>query len=148
MRPARSGNPGAAPRPFVPRPLASSAAALRSWIHPHHATRRSGCDTGVGPAGGGGWFPPRPNGRCESLLACRVVDQEARMADSFPRQYARTQGFNLGLPRAFRVAPDGSRVAFTRSPAGDDRLAGLWVYDAAADAERLVFDPAPAGGER
>ncbi|MDP9298600.1 MAG: prolyl oligopeptidase family serine peptidase [Actinomycetota bacterium] len=70
------------------------------------------------------------------------------MADSFPRQHARTQGFNLGLPRAFRVAPDGTRVAFTRSPAGDDRLAGLWVFDAAAGVERLAFDPAAAGGER
>src|SRR6266516_4311780 len=69
------------------------------------------------------------------------------MTDSFPRQFARTQGFNLGLPRAFRVAPDGSRVAFTRSPAGDDRVAALWVYDTEAAAERLVFDPSAAGGE-
>ena len=26
------------------------------------------------------------------------------MTDSFPRQYARTRGFSLGLPRAFRIA--------------------------------------------
>ena len=37
------------------------------------------------------------------------------MADSFPRQYARTRGFNLGTPRSFSVADDGSRVAFLRT---------------------------------
>ena len=49
------------------------------------------------------------------------------MTDSFPRQYARTRGFTLGLPRAFRIADDGSRVTFLRSRAGDDTVAGLWV---------------------
>lgn len=63
------------------------------------------------------------------------------MSDSFPRQSARTRGFNLGLPRAFDVASDGSRVAFLRSPAGDDPNAALWVYDVAEDRERIVFDP-------
>lgn len=62
------------------------------------------------------------------------------MADRFPRQYARTRGFNLGLPRAFTIAADGSRVAFLRSPAGDDTTAALWVYDVEDD-ERVVFDP-------
>jgi dipeptidyl-peptidase-4 len=51
------------------------------------------------------------------------------------------------LPRNFTVAADGSRVVFTRSRAGDDRLACLWVYDVAAGFERLVFDPATGGGE-
>ena len=72
------------------------------------------------------------------------------MTDSFPRQSARTRGFNLGLPRAFAVASDGARVAFLRTPAGDDPHASLWVYDvgrgprargvraAAADEERLT----------
>jgi dipeptidyl-peptidase-4 len=70
------------------------------------------------------------------------------MKDSFPRQYARTQGFNLGLPRAFTVASDGSRVVFTRTRAGDDSLASLWIYDVAAGEERLVFDPSTsASGE-
>ena len=68
------------------------------------------------------------------------------MTDSFPRQYARTRGFNLGLPRAFTVASDGSRIVFLRSPAGDDPLAALLLYDVEEDLERVIFDPAAAGG--
>ncbi len=66
------------------------------------------------------------------------------MTDSFPRQYARTRGFNLGLPRAFRIADDGSRVAFLRTRAGDDTVAGLWVLDVATGEEREVYHPAGA----
>jgi dipeptidyl-peptidase-4 len=64
-------------------------------------------------------------------------------AESFPRQVARTQKFTLGAPRAFTVAPDGRRVAFLRSRAGDDRTTCLWVLDLDAEvtAERLVADP-------
>jgi dipeptidyl-peptidase-4 len=64
-------------------------------------------------------------------------------AESFPRQAARTQKFTLGAPRSFTVAPDGSRVAFLRSRAGDDRTTCLWVLDLDAEvtAERLVADP-------
>jgi dipeptidyl-peptidase 4 len=69
------------------------------------------------------------------------------MAESFPRQYARTRGFNLGLPRSFAVASDGSRVAFLRTAAGDDPAASLWVYDVAEDRERVVFDASGAGEE-
>ena len=60
--------------------------------------------------------------------------------DSFPRQQARTQRFSLGRPRAFTVSPDGSRVAFLRSFAGDDPVMGLWVLDLPDARERLVFD--------
>ncbi len=63
------------------------------------------------------------------------------MTDSFPRQYARTRGFSLGLPRAFRIADDGSRVTFLRSRAGDDTVAGLWVLDVATGEERELFHP-------
>lgn len=63
------------------------------------------------------------------------------MADSFPRQTARTRKFTLGAPRSFEVAADGSRVAFLRSPAGDDPLTGLWVFDLQEQSERLVVDP-------
>ena len=66
------------------------------------------------------------------------------MTDSFPRQYARTRGFNLGLARAFRIADDGSRVAFLRTRAGDDTVAGLWVFDVATGEEREVYQPAGA----
>jgi dipeptidyl-peptidase-4 len=61
--------------------------------------------------------------------------------DSFPRQFARTRGFTLGLPQSFTVARDGSRVAFLRTPAGDDPLASLWAYDVDEDREREVFAP-------
>ncbi|GGW32347.1 peptidase [Streptomyces lucensis JCM 4490] len=62
-------------------------------------------------------------------------------ADSFPRRYARTQRFTLGAPRAFTVAPDGSRVAFLRSGSGTDRANSLWVMDLPEGAERLAADP-------
>ncbi len=50
---------------------------------------------------------------------------------SFPRRSARSQRFTLGRPRSFKVAPDGSRVAFLRSNAGDDRVNRLFVLDLA-----------------
>lgn len=60
---------------------------------------------------------------------------------SFPRQAARTRRFTLGVPRAYEVAPDGSRVVFLRSPAGDDPVTCLWVLDVAEGTERCVADP-------
>ncbi|KIF76535.1 peptidase S9 [Streptomyces sp. 150FB] len=64
---------------------------------------------------------------------------------SFPRQYARTQRFTLGAPRAFTVSPDGARVVFLRSSSGTDRANQLWVLDldgpARAVRERAVADP-------
>ncbi|AEY91491.1 peptidase [Streptomyces hygroscopicus subsp. jinggangensis 5008] len=62
-------------------------------------------------------------------------------ADSFPRRHARTRRFTLGAPRAFTVAPDGSRVAFLRSGSGTDRANSLWVMDLPGGAERLAADP-------
>ncbi|USQ83313.1 prolyl oligopeptidase family serine peptidase [Streptomyces phaeoluteigriseus] len=62
-------------------------------------------------------------------------------SDSFPRRHARTQRFTLGAPRSFTVAPDGSRVAFLRSRAGDDRSNALWVLDPADGRERVAADP-------
>jgi dipeptidyl-peptidase-4 len=67
--------------------------------------------------------------------------------DSFPRQKARTRGFTLGAPRSFRIADDGSRVAFIRSRAGDDPEGCLWILDLASGEERAIFDPAAAGEE-
>ncbi|MEV1051823.1 prolyl oligopeptidase family serine peptidase [Streptomyces sp. NPDC049887] len=61
---------------------------------------------------------------------------------SFPRQYARTQRFTLGAPRAFTVAPDGSRVVFLRSSSGTDRSHRLWVLDLDGEVrERVAADP-------
>jgi dipeptidyl-peptidase-4 len=63
------------------------------------------------------------------------------MTDTFPRQYARTQRLTLGDPRNVVVAPDGARVVFARSRAGDDPVNCLWVLDPASGEERLVADP-------
>jgi len=62
---------------------------------------------------------------------------------TFPRQQARTLGYRLGIPHAFAIAPDRSRVAFLRSPSGTDLSTCLWVADFAdgAPRERLVADP-------
>jgi len=63
------------------------------------------------------------------------------MSDTFPRQYARTQRFTLGDPRNLVVSPDGARVVFARSQAGDDPVNCLWVMDPVSGDERLVADP-------
>jgi dipeptidyl-peptidase-4 len=61
--------------------------------------------------------------------------------DEFPRQAARTRNFSLGVPRSLTVAPDGSRVVFLRTRAGDDPVTCLWVLDVGTGTERLIFDP-------
>ncbi len=61
--------------------------------------------------------------------------------EEFPRQVARTRGFALGVPRSITVSPDGERIVFLRTKAGDDPIACLWVQDAASGEERCVFDP-------
>ncbi len=64
------------------------------------------------------------------------------MTESFPRQQARTRRFSLGVPRSFRVAPDGSRVAFLRSKTGTDPLTCLWQLHLSTGQEELIADPA------
>jgi dipeptidyl-peptidase 4 len=68
------------------------------------------------------------------------------MTESFPRQEARTRRFTLGVPRAFRVSPDGTRVAYLRTQGGTDPVTCLWVLDVAAGTERLAADPRTLGG--
>jgi dipeptidyl-peptidase-4 len=63
------------------------------------------------------------------------------VSDTFPRQYARTQRYTLGEPRNIVVSPDGRRIVFARSQAGDDPVNCLWVYDVPTASERLVADP-------
>ncbi|HTX26975.1 MAG TPA: prolyl oligopeptidase family serine peptidase [Streptosporangiaceae bacterium] len=63
------------------------------------------------------------------------------MTETFPRQEARTRRFTLGVPGAFRISPDGSRVVFLRTQAGADPVTCLWVLDVASGRERLVVDP-------
>jgi dipeptidyl-peptidase 4 len=63
---------------------------------------------------------------------------------AFPRQFARTQHFTLGVPRAFTLSPDGQRVLFLRTRGGEDRVTCLWLQ--ADGPERLLVDPLILGG--
>src|ERR1700683_3884411 len=67
------------------------------------------------------------------------------MAESFPRQEARTRRFTLGAARTFRVSPDGARVVYLRSKGSTDPVTCLWVMDVADGRERLVADPRALG---
>lgn len=67
--------------------------------------------------------------------------------EEFPRQYARTRGFTLGLPRSFNVSPDGERVVFLRTRTGDDPVSCLWVFAVNSREERCVFDPRELGAD-
>ncbi|MGH2635707.1 MAG: DPP IV N-terminal domain-containing protein, partial [Actinomycetota bacterium] len=66
--------------------------------------------------------------------------------DEFPRQFARTRRFSLGVPRSFTVSPDGERVVFLRTRTGDDPVSCLWVFDTNSGEERCVFDPRELAG--
>jgi dipeptidyl-peptidase-4 len=68
----------------------------------------------------------------------------ARGSD-YPRAYARTKRFTLGAPRTFTASPDGRRVLFLRSGAGDDPVNALWSFEVETAQERLLFDPREAG---
>jgi len=67
------------------------------------------------------------------------------MTESFPRQQARTRKFTLGVPRAFQISPDGQRVVFLRSKAGNDPVNCLWELSLATGEERLAADPRAVG---
>jgi dipeptidyl-peptidase-4 len=58
-------------------------------------------------------------------------------ANTFPRQYARTQRLTLGEPRTITASND--RVIFLRSSHGSDPVQALWVFE--NNAEHLVVDP-------
>jgi dipeptidyl-peptidase-4 len=62
---------------------------------------------------------------------------------AFPRQFARTRRFSLGVPHSFIISPDGERVLFLRTRGGEDTAGCLWLQD--GDAEHLVADPAALG---
>ena len=68
-----------------------------------------------------------------------MTDDQA--SESFPRQYARTRRLTLGEPRNLVVSPDGQRIVFIRSRAGDDPINCLYVLDVASGEERLIADP-------
>ncbi|WP_329164915.1 prolyl oligopeptidase family serine peptidase [Streptomyces sp. NBC_01267] len=60
--------------------------------------------------------------------------------NGFPRQFARTRRFTLGVPRDFTVSPDGERVLFVRSASGSDPRNLLWLYENGQ--ERPLAEPA------
>lgn len=64
----------------------------------------------------------------------------------FPRQFARTRRFSLGVPGGFTVSPDGSRVLFVRTGSGSDPVGRLWLYEDGG--ERLLADPSALVGDR
>ncbi|MCE7009771.1 prolyl oligopeptidase family serine peptidase [Kibdelosporangium philippinense] len=61
---------------------------------------------------------------------------------SFLQMQARTQRFTLGIPKEIKVAPDGTRVLFLRSPSGEERRHSLWQLDLATGKESVLADPA------
>ncbi|ALG08069.1 S9 family peptidase [Kibdelosporangium phytohabitans] len=61
---------------------------------------------------------------------------------SFLQMQARTQRFTLGTPKEIKVAPDGDRVLFLRSPSGEERRHSLWQLDLATGKESVLADPA------
>ncbi len=66
------------------------------------------------------------------------------MSDTFPRQYARTRRLSLGEPKAFRIAPHGSRIVFLRSLGGSDPVNRLWTAERSPQGswtERIACDP-------
>ena len=69
------------------------------------------------------------------------------MTESFPHQQARTRRFTLGVPRSFRISPDGARVAYLRTKGGGDPVTCLWTLDVETGAERLAADPRTLGGD-
>lgn len=66
-------------------------------------------------------------------------EQPTHTAD-FPRQFARSRRFSLGVPRHVTVSPDGRRALFVRTGSGTDPVGRLWQYEDGA--ERLLADPA------
>ena len=59
-------------------------------------------------------------------------------AESYPRQRARTRGFQLGRPRNFHLLSD--RVLFIRSASGTDPAGSLWALDLNSGAETCIVD--------
>jgi dipeptidyl-peptidase 4 len=78
-----------------------------------------------------------------------VAGQDS-LAISYPQQEALTRRFRLGQPRAYTVAPDGSRVVFIRSAGGRDPRGSLWVAEPDGSGgliERCVVDALTLGDE-
>jgi dipeptidyl-peptidase-4 len=75
------------------------------------------------------------------------VTAETENPRAFPRQYARTRRYSLGVPRDVSISPDGERIVFLRSRRGDDPMTCLWAYEVARTQERLLVDPTRLVGQ-
>jgi dipeptidyl-peptidase-4 len=71
-----------------------------------------------------------------------LVGQAVAGEQDFPKLYARTRRFALGIPSAFTIDPDGSRIAFLRTRGGTDPASCLWQLDVDSGQETLLADPA------
>ncbi|MGY5123570.1 prolyl oligopeptidase family serine peptidase [Streptomyces nigrescens] len=69
-----------------------------------------------------------------------VASEQSTNSADFPRQFARSRRFSLGVPRHFTVSPEGRRVLFVRTVSGTDPVGRLWQYEDST--ERLLADPA------
>jgi len=58
--------------------------------------------------------------------------------ESYPRQRARTRGFQLGRPRNFHLTNE--RALFIRSASGNDSAGSLWSLDFVSGLERCIVD--------
>jgi len=69
------------------------------------------------------------------------------LAESYPRQKARTRSFQLGRPRSFACSPTSPRALFIRGASGSDDQGSLWLLDLAApEPETLLVDAANLAG--
>ena len=134
--------------------LASSArdegdADALSGVHRHGRAGRDGLVVGMrmheekssvheAQASGAGTRPMRHDQGMTTGPTAPQSTSPALVHDEFPRQQAATHRFRLGLPRAFRISPDGSRVVFIRSSSGRDAIGSLWALTETG--ERLVVD--------
>lgn len=89
------------------------------------------------PAVGGAQPPPR---RMTVYSDQMSVESQLGIAD-FPRQWARTRRFSLGVPRRFTVSQDGGRVLFLRTRSGGDPMSLLWCLEVESGRESLIADP-------
>ncbi len=62
-------------------------------------------------------------------------------AKTFPKIYAKTRRFSVGLPRNLTMV-SGDQVLFLRSKTGDDPVLCLWRFDADSRTEQILVDPA------
>lgn len=74
------------------------------------------------------------------LVTNSAPSQQAQSEiESYPRQRARTRGFQLGRPRNFHIT--ASRVLFIRSASGSDSAGSLWSVELGAElSERCIVD--------